>query len=195
MSVNEFDMTATVGMDSNGKPPPIAARLEGAPPPRHALGGNEQRSPAPGPAPPGERRPFGESGRASSAQDGTAGIASYSRRSTGGGQLFGQLRKGIGRSLRQLCAQEDVELVEGHAIGDHVHLCLSIPPSTDVENTSGFLIEGRVGDKDFTGSISGSSGTSRGLTSGRGATAAAAPRKNNRPDPVPLRPLQKRPSC
>jgi putative transposase len=53
--------------------------------------------------------------------------------------IFGQLRKGIGRVLRQLCEQEGVELVEGHALADHVHLCLSIPPKYSVAHTVGFL--------------------------------------------------------
>ena len=39
--------------------------------------------------------------------------------------IFGSLRKGIGKILRELCEQEKVELVEGHALSDHVHLCLS----------------------------------------------------------------------
>jgi putative transposase len=53
--------------------------------------------------------------------------------------IFGPLRKSIGGILRQLCAQEGVELVEGHALADHVHLCLSIPPKFSVANTVGFL--------------------------------------------------------
>ena len=53
--------------------------------------------------------------------------------------IFGSLRKGIGEILRQLCDQEGVELVEGHALCDHVHLCLSIPPKYSVANTVGFL--------------------------------------------------------
>jgi putative transposase len=52
---------------------------------------------------------------------------------------FGQLRKQIGGVLRQLCEQEGVELVEGHAMADHVHLCLSIPPKYSVAHTVGFL--------------------------------------------------------
>jgi putative transposase len=44
--------------------------------------------------------------------------------------IFGQLRKQIGGVLRKLCEQEGVELVEGHAMPDHVHLCLSIPPKS-----------------------------------------------------------------
>ncbi len=53
--------------------------------------------------------------------------------------IFGSLRKGIGGMLRQLCEQEGVELVEGHALPDHVHLCLSIPPKYSVAHTVGFL--------------------------------------------------------
>ena len=53
--------------------------------------------------------------------------------------IFGQLRKDIGKILRGLCEQHGVELVEGHAMPDHVHLCLSIPPKYSVANTAGFL--------------------------------------------------------
>ena len=53
--------------------------------------------------------------------------------------IFGQLRKDIGKILRGLCEQHGVELVEGHAMPDHVHLCLSIPPKYSVSNTAGFL--------------------------------------------------------
>lgn len=53
--------------------------------------------------------------------------------------IFGALRKSIGKILRQLCQQEGVEIVEGHAMPDHVHLCLSIPPKFSVANTVGFL--------------------------------------------------------
>ncbi len=53
--------------------------------------------------------------------------------------IFGQLRRSIGKILRELCQQEKIGLVEGHALGDHVHLCLSIPPKFSVANTVGFL--------------------------------------------------------
>ncbi len=53
--------------------------------------------------------------------------------------IYGGLRKGIGKILRQLCEQHRVELVEGHAMSDHIHLCLSIPPKYSVSNTVGFL--------------------------------------------------------
>jgi putative transposase len=53
--------------------------------------------------------------------------------------LFGNLRRQIGGILRELCVQHDIELVEGHAMGDHVHLLLSVPPKFSVANTVGFL--------------------------------------------------------
>ena len=37
--------------------------------------------------------------------------------------MFGSLRKPVGKILRELCNQSGVELVEGHAMSDHVHLC------------------------------------------------------------------------
>src|SRR5271165_1436265 len=52
---------------------------------------------------------------------------------------YGRLRRHIGPILRDLCRQRGVELVEGHAMPDHVHLCLSIPPKYSVAFTIGFL--------------------------------------------------------
>ena len=54
-------------------------------------------------------------------------------------RIFGQLRKDIGKIIRSLCEQHGVELIEGHAMSDHVHLCLSIPPKYSIANTIGFL--------------------------------------------------------
>lgn len=53
--------------------------------------------------------------------------------------LFGKLRREVGKIIRELCRQHGVELVEGHALADHVHLCLSIPPKYSVANTIGFI--------------------------------------------------------
>ena len=53
--------------------------------------------------------------------------------------LYGQLRAKVGRILRELCQQRGVELVEGKAMPDHVHMCLSIPPKFSVAHTIGFL--------------------------------------------------------
>ena len=53
--------------------------------------------------------------------------------------IFGQARRGIGRIIRELCQRQGVQLVEGHALSDHVHVLLGIPPKFSVANTVGFL--------------------------------------------------------
>ncbi len=53
--------------------------------------------------------------------------------------FYGRLRRPIGGILRELCRQRGIELVEGHAMPDHVHLCLSIPPKYRVAHAIGFL--------------------------------------------------------
>lgn len=53
--------------------------------------------------------------------------------------LYGKLRRQIGVILRDLCRQRGIGLVEGHAMADHIHLCLSIPPKYSVSHTLGFL--------------------------------------------------------
>jgi len=53
--------------------------------------------------------------------------------------IFGNLRGLEGRILRDLCEQKGIGLLEGHAMNDHVHLCLSIPPKYSVAYTIGFL--------------------------------------------------------
>jgi len=53
--------------------------------------------------------------------------------------LYGKLRRQVGAILRDLCRQKGIELVEGHAMPDHVHLCVSIPPKYSVAFAIGFL--------------------------------------------------------
>ena len=53
--------------------------------------------------------------------------------------FYGRTRQRIGAILRDLCTQRRIELLEGHAMNDHVHLVLSIPPKYSVANTVGFL--------------------------------------------------------
>lgn len=40
--------------------------------------------------------------------------------------IFGKLRAAIGQLLRDLCKQKGIGVLEGHAVSNHVHLCLSI---------------------------------------------------------------------
>ncbi len=53
--------------------------------------------------------------------------------------FYGRLRRQIGTILRGLCRQRGVEMLEGHAMPDHIHMCLSIPPKYSVAFVLGFL--------------------------------------------------------
>ena len=53
--------------------------------------------------------------------------------------LYGRLREQIGAILRELCRQKEVELVEGHAMPDHIHMLLSVPPKYSIAMTIGYL--------------------------------------------------------
>ena len=53
--------------------------------------------------------------------------------------FYGRLRRQIGTILRDLCRQRGIEMLEGHAMPDHIHLCLSIPPKYSVAFVLGFL--------------------------------------------------------
>ena len=53
--------------------------------------------------------------------------------------FYGRLRRQIGTILRELCRQKGVEVLEGHSMPDHIHMCLSIPPKYSVAHTIGFL--------------------------------------------------------
>jgi putative transposase len=53
--------------------------------------------------------------------------------------IYGGLKKRIGEILRELCRQKGIEILEGHLMPDHIHMCLSIPPKYSVAHTIGFL--------------------------------------------------------
>ena len=54
-------------------------------------------------------------------------------------ELYGKVRKRVGAILQYLCRQRGVELLEGHLMPDHVHMCLSVPPKYSVAFVVGFL--------------------------------------------------------
>jgi len=53
--------------------------------------------------------------------------------------LYGRLRREIGKLLRDLCRQKGIELVEGKAVSDHIHMLLSVPPRYSIAMTVGYL--------------------------------------------------------
>ncbi|NOQ66426.1 MAG: IS200/IS605 family transposase [Desulfobacterales bacterium] len=54
-------------------------------------------------------------------------------------KLYGRLRRRFGEIIQDLCRQKGVEVIEGHAQPDHVHICLSMPPKYSVSSIVGFL--------------------------------------------------------
>ena len=54
-------------------------------------------------------------------------------------QIFGDIRRHLGEMLRELALHKGSEIVEGHLMGDHVHMCISIPPKYAVSNVVGYL--------------------------------------------------------
>ena len=53
--------------------------------------------------------------------------------------LYGKLKRDLGEILRDLCRQKGVDLLEGHLMGDHVHMCLRVPPKHSIAFVIGFL--------------------------------------------------------
>ena len=53
--------------------------------------------------------------------------------------IYGQLRRRIGEILRELCRHKGVELEEGNALPDHIHMLLSVPPKYSIALTIGYL--------------------------------------------------------
>jgi putative transposase len=53
--------------------------------------------------------------------------------------VYGQLRKDIGKILRRLCDMKDVEIIEAHAMPDHIHMLVRIPPKLSVSGFMGYL--------------------------------------------------------
>ena len=61
-------------------------------------------------------------------------VPKYRRKS-----MFGTMRREVGEIFKELCRRFGIELVEGHVMVDHVHMCLGIPPKYSVANTVGKL--------------------------------------------------------
>ena len=55
------------------------------------------------------------------------------------GIVYGKLRKEIGEILRRLSEYKGVEVIEGKACIDHIHICLAIPPKYSVSTIVGYL--------------------------------------------------------
>jgi putative transposase len=54
-------------------------------------------------------------------------------------RIYGQLRKDLGAILRELARHKESEIQEGHLMGDHVHMLVSIPPKYSVAQVIGYI--------------------------------------------------------
>ena len=52
---------------------------------------------------------------------------------------FKENRRKIGKIVRELCRQKGIEILEGNAASDHIHLLLSVPPKFSIAMTIGYL--------------------------------------------------------
>ena len=53
--------------------------------------------------------------------------------------LYQELRRHLGEVFRQLAAQKESKIEEGHLLPDHVHMLLSIPPKYAVSQVVGYI--------------------------------------------------------
>jgi putative transposase len=53
--------------------------------------------------------------------------------------LYGKVRTKVGAILRELCTYKGIEIVEAHAMPDHIHMCISVPPKYSIAMVIGYL--------------------------------------------------------
>jgi putative transposase len=53
--------------------------------------------------------------------------------------IFGNIRRQLGPIFHALAKQKECQIVEGHLMSDHVHMCIAIPPKHPVASVIGFL--------------------------------------------------------
>jgi putative transposase len=53
--------------------------------------------------------------------------------------LYGRIRTRVREIILDLCRQKGLELLEGHLMTDHVHMCLKVPPKHSIAFVIGFL--------------------------------------------------------
>jgi len=53
--------------------------------------------------------------------------------------MFLELRQYLGPVFHELARQKECQIIEGHLLRDHVHMCIAIPPKHAVSSVIGFL--------------------------------------------------------
>lgn len=54
-------------------------------------------------------------------------------------ELYGKVRTYLGPVFHELAGQKECKIIEGHMVGDHVHMLIRIPPKYAVSSIIGFL--------------------------------------------------------
>ena len=54
-------------------------------------------------------------------------------------RLFGAMRRNLGVIFHEMAQQKGCQIVEGHIMPDHVHMCISVPPKYALSNVVGFI--------------------------------------------------------
>jgi putative transposase len=49
------------------------------------------------------------------------------------------IRKHLGKVFHELTAQKNCQIVDGHLMPDHVHICISIPPKYSISYVAGYI--------------------------------------------------------
>lgn len=53
--------------------------------------------------------------------------------------IYGEIKADVGKILRKLCEQKNVEVLEAEACPDHIHMLVSIPPNLSVAQFMGYM--------------------------------------------------------
>ena len=53
--------------------------------------------------------------------------------------IYGHLRKSLGDVFHELASRKGGEILEGHMMQDHIHMCISIPPKYSVSHVVGYI--------------------------------------------------------
>ena len=53
--------------------------------------------------------------------------------------IYGHLRKYLGEVFRNLASQRESEIIEGHLMGDYVHILIAIPPKYSIAQVVGYI--------------------------------------------------------
>ena len=53
--------------------------------------------------------------------------------------IYGHIRKYLGEVFKELALQKESEILEGHLMGDHVHILIAIPPKYSVSQVIGYI--------------------------------------------------------